>query len=109
MAIAVTENNYTETVEKSTKPVLLDVWAPWCQPCKAVEPMLAELEATYGDKFTVAKLNADDAPGLTSQLGVMSLPTVRIIQGGQITFESIGVPDRTKLTAAVSAAVKVGA
>ncbi|HSX02194.1 MAG TPA: thioredoxin domain-containing protein [Candidatus Saccharimonadia bacterium] len=106
MVQAVTKETYAQTVEKSAKPVLLDVWAPWCQPCRAIEPMIEELKVAFDDQLVVVKLNADDEPELAAQLGVMGLPTVRVLQGGQARFESVGSVDKAKLADAVGAAIR---
>jgi thioredoxin 1 len=106
MEVEVTENNYQSVVEKSALPVLLDAWAPWCPPCRAIAPYIAELAKTYSGKLTVAKLNADEAPNLAQQLGITGLPTLRVLKGGKVLFETIGLSDRAKLVAAIDAAIK---
>jgi len=105
MATVVTAQNYAEVVEKSALPVLLDVWAEWCAPCRALEPILEEIEKTYNGKLVVAKLNADEDQELSQKLGVYGLPTVRLFKGGKIVFEAVGLPDKTKLIAAIDAAL----
>ncbi|HSX00916.1 MAG TPA: thioredoxin [Candidatus Saccharimonas sp.] len=109
MSVAINDTNYASVVEKSDKLVLIDIWAPWCQPCKIVEPVVAQVEAAFEGKLAVVKLNADEAPELTSHLGVMSLPTLRLVRGGQTVWETIGVTDQAKLTQAVSQALQGGA
>ena len=106
MVQAVTKQTYAQLVEQSAKPVLLDVWASWCQPCRAIEPMIEELRVAFDDQLAVVKLNADEEPELASQLGVMGLPTVRVLKGGQPRFESVGSVDKAKLADAVGAAIR---
>jgi thioredoxin 1 len=109
MSLAISEANYSAVVEKSKTLVLMDVWAPWCQPCKLVEPVIAQVAAAFDGRLTVAKLNADEAPELTQRLGIMSLPTLRLIKNGQVVWENIGVTDRTRLAGAVATALEGGA
>jgi len=105
MATVVTSQNYTETVEKSALPVLLDVWAAWCGPCRALEPIIEELEKTYAGKIAFAKLNADDEQELSQRLAVYGLPTIRLFKAGKMVFEAVGLPEKSKLVAALDAAV----
>lgn len=106
MPVTVTENTYDEVVVKSAKPVLLDLWAPWCGPCIAMEPRLRELEAAFDDQIIVAKINVDNEPGLTSRLGVMALPTLRILHNGRTQFEAVGAINQSKLAAAIGTALR---
>ncbi len=103
--IELSNQNYQEVVENSPRAVLLDVWAPWCAPCKAIEPMLSELSAQYPKTLTVASLNVDAEPALAQAIGVGGLPTVRLIKNGAVLYQAIGSVDRLRLTAAVAAAL----
>ena len=103
--IELSSANYHEAVENSKTPVLVDVWAPWCAPCKQVDPLLDEMSVTYGGRLTIAKLNVESEPALAQALGVGGLPTLRIVAAGATVFEAIGSIDRVKLTQAVAAAV----
>jgi len=105
MSVTISSENYTAAVEQAVNVVLLDVWAPWCQPCRIIEPMVAELEQTFAGRLTVAKLNADDEPDLTARLGVTGLPTLRLVRGGQVVFESRGVLEKAKLAEAITTAL----
>jgi len=90
--VEVTAQNVQQMVlDASSKvPVLLDVWAEWCEPCKALTPILEKLAEQYAGRFILAKLNADEQQELTAQLGVQSLPTLKLIVGGQIGGELSG-------------------
>ena len=81
-------NNFKQLVlEKSmSKPVLVDFWADWCQPCQSIMPMLAKLADEYGGKFELAKVNADQEQELASHCGIKSLPTMKLFYQGQKIF-----------------------
>ena len=103
MLHVVTNENYNEVVEKSSGLVLLDVWAPWCAPCKAIEPMVEEATTRAG--IVLAKLNVEELPELASRIGIGGLPTIRLMRNGQTIFEAVGTVDRGRLDAALAAAV----
>ena len=91
--VEVTAQNVQQMVlDASSKvPVLLDVWAEWCEPCKALTPILEKLVEQYAGRFILAKLNADEQQELAAQLGVQSLPTLKLIVDGQIGGELSGL------------------
>ncbi len=97
--VTVTSKNFAEIVGQSTKPVMLDVWADWCPPCRMMEPVVEQLDREIGDQLVVAKLNADEEPALAQQLGVMSLPTFVMVKGGQVVHGSIGAKPKAALLA----------
>jgi thioredoxin 1 len=105
MIVSLTQSTYDQVVENSDKLVLLDAWAPWCAPCRAMEPMIQDLETTHGDNLVIAKLNVDEESELASQLDVSGLPTLRLLRRGQLAFEAIGLPDQARVTAAVEGAL----
>jgi thioredoxin 1 len=88
--ITVDQNSFQKNVLDSQKPVLVDFWAPWCGPCRAVAPIVEELAKEYSDKAGFAKVNVDESPILASQYGVMSIPTVIIFKGGKPAEQVIG-------------------
>lgn len=101
MAIDVTTSNFA-SLKTAPGALLLDVWAPWCQPCKAVEPIVTDLAERYGERLQLAKLNVEAEPELAEHLGISGLPTVRIIVGGQMAYETVGTVSRDALTVAVA-------
>lgn len=78
----VTDDTFTAEVLEADKPVLVDFWAPWCGPCKALAPVLAEIAAQHADKITVVKLDIDDNPATAATLRVMSIPTMTLFVNG---------------------------
>jgi thioredoxin 1 len=91
MAIAqITDNNFKEQVLSSSLPVLVDFWAPWCGPCKMAEPALEELSTQFAGKLQIVKVNVDDNPQMSGQLGVMSIPTTILFKNGQEVGRQIG-------------------
>lgn len=79
----VTDDTFTSEVLQADKPVLVDFWAPWCGPCKALAPLLAQIAEEHADKITVVKLDVDDNPVTAGNLRVMSIPTMTLFVAGQ--------------------------
>ncbi|MGL4981449.1 MAG: thioredoxin [Treponemataceae bacterium] len=97
MAMAFTKENFDSEVLQSTSPVLVDFWAPWCGPCRAVGPVIDELATELSGKVKVGKVNVDEQPELASQYGVMSIPTLALIKNGKVEKQQAGALDKAGL------------
>ncbi len=91
------EENFEQEVLKADKPVLIDLWAPWCGPCKALEPAVNAIEKKYEGKLIVGKLNVDENPLIASNYGVMSIPTLLFFKDGKILEQIIGLVSMAKI------------
>jgi thioredoxin 1 len=97
MEVTLTQENFDAEVLKSTIPVLVDFWAVWCGPCKLQNPILEELTKELAGKVKIAKLNVDEYPDLASTYNVMSIPTLKFFNKGQVMSEMIGLQSRERL------------
>ena len=91
MAKLVTSDNFEQEVLESNLPVLIDVFAPWCGPCNIIAPIIEEIAEEYQGKVKVGKLNVDEAPEVSSQYNVMSIPTLMIFKNGKTVEEMVGI------------------
>ena len=88
-AININENNFHSEVINSEKKVLLDFWAPWCGPCRMVVPIVEEIAEERSD-IKVVKINVDENPELASRFGIMSIPTLMVMENGQVLKKAMG-------------------
>lgn len=94
---AITKGNFKQDVLESDKVVLLDAWAPWCPPCRAMSPVLDELEGEVKEWGEIVKLDVEAEPELAQMLGVSSLPTFQVYKGGQVVASTIGATSKANL------------
>lgn len=92
-----TSANFDETIGGSDTPILVDFWAEWCGPCKAIAPVLAELATEQAGKLTVAKLNVDDYGDIAMRFNVMSIPTLIVFNKGEASKRLVGAVGKGKL------------
>ena len=95
--ITFTDENFQREVLESTQPVLVDFWAAWCGPCRVLGPVVEELAGELAGQAKVGKLNVDENPGIASEYGVRSIPTVLIFDKGKLVDSSIGVVPKDTL------------
>jgi thioredoxin 1 len=86
-----TDANFEEQVIKSDRPVLVDFWAEWCQPCRMLTPTINKLAADYGEKIKVGKVDTDANHGIAAKYGISSIPTVFIFNGGKVEKKLVGL------------------
>ncbi|AQS50979.1 MAG TPA: thioredoxin TrxA [Paenalcaligenes hominis] len=93
----VSDASFSEDVLNADQPVLVDYWAAWCGPCKAIAPILDEVAEQYAGRVTIAKLNVDDNPETASKFGIRGIPTLMLFKNGQPTETKVGAITKTQL------------
>ena len=95
--VKTTDASFETDVLASETPVLVDFWAEWCGPCKAIGPALEEISESFGDKITIAKLNIDENPSTPQDFNVRGIPTLLIFKNGEVVAEKIGASPKSEL------------
>lgn len=99
--VTLTDSDFDSTLKTATQPVLVDFWASWCGPCKAMEPLLVDLAQKYAGRLTVAKLNVEENPKAAAAMKIRALPTLMVFRDGQVQQTQIGALTRSALAAFV--------
>ena len=95
--IDVTRDTFDTAIKNSKKPVVIDVFATWCGPCKHMEPYFKELAEEFGDKYTFGKLNIDEARDVAVEFGIMSVPTFLFLKKGKLIGQEVGYMSKDDL------------
>ena len=95
--LEIDEGSFVSEVLEDEKPVLVDFWAPWCGPCRAIGPMLEELETVFGDKIKFTKCNVDNNPVTPGKYGIKAIPTLIFFKKGKVVEQITGVVAKAKL------------
>jgi len=97
--VVLTQENFASEVVQSTTPVLVDFWAEWCGPCKAITPILGELADEYENRVKIGKVNIDEQQGLASEYGIRAIPTLLLFDKGQVADQIVGLRSKRDLKA----------
>ena len=104
MAIEITDANYGQ-LAASGKLVVIDFWAPWCGPCRAIAPAIEELSNEYEGKAIIGKLNVDDNPETCEKFGIRNIPTIIFIKNGAVVDKQVGATPKSTLTSKIESLI----
>ena len=101
--IEITDANFQAEVVESALPVLIDFWAVWCGPCRAIAPIVEELAGEYDGKVKIGKLDVDNNPDVAMRFGIRGIPTILIFKGGKVVDTIVGLTNKSTLAAKLTA------
>jgi len=101
-----TDDNFDAEVINSDVPVIVDFWAEWCGPCKALMPTVSEIASEYKGKAVIGKVNVDNCPGIASKYGIRSIPTILFFTEGNVQEQLLGAVPKTQITSIIDKLVK---
>ena len=99
------DDTFAEVAERASVPVVVDLWAPWCGPCRMVSPALAQVATYMAGRLKLVKVNVDDSPGLQQRFGVQSIPTLLVMREGKVTSRQVGAAPAAALRSWVEQAL----
>lgn len=99
-----TEENFSDRIEKDNSPILVDFWAEWCMPCRALAPVIEELASEFQGKVRFAKVNVDEARSVAQQFGIRGIPTLILFQNGKKVNELVGNQPKEKIKSLLTSA-----
>jgi thioredoxin 1 len=103
--VEISDSTFEQEVLQAEVPVLVDFWAPWCGPCRAIAPVIEELSGEYAGKLKVAKCNVDDNPKTPGKYGIRAIPTLILFKNGSVSEQITGAVAKSQITAAIDKAV----
>ncbi len=102
MAVQVTDSNFEAEILKSDTPALVDFWAPWCGPCRAMGPVIDELASEFEGKVRIAKMNVDENPATPSKYGIRAIPTIILFKNGEVVEQITGAVSKSSIKDMIS-------
>lgn len=106
MELQLTDASFEKDVLKSSLPVLVDFWAPWCGPCRMLGPIVEEIAKEYDGKVVVGKMNTDDNPNVASKFNISAIPSMLFFKGGQVVEQMVGVHSKKDIKAKLDGLLK---
>jgi thioredoxin 1 len=97
--VVLTQENFAREVLQSSTPVLVDFWAEWCNPCRAISPILDELADEYDGRVKIGKVNIEDQQGLATEYGIRAVPTLLLFDKGQVAEQIVGLRNKREIKA----------
>jgi thioredoxin 1 len=101
LIVTLTQENFAQQVLQSTTPVLVDFWAEWCGPCKMIAPLLDELADEFDGKVKIGKVNIDEQQALATQYGIRAIPTLLVLNKGEVAEQMVGAKSKRDLKASL--------